>query len=176
MLNSDNCIVLMIDMQEKLVQATNAEQEVSKAKKLIKTAEILNIPTLVSEQYPKGLGSTVNCLKNEKQRYFEKTSFSILKEENFSEILKSYNKTQIILFGIEAHICVYQTAIDLLKQGYEVYLVKDTCKSRHEYEFNTGIELMKQEDIKITCLEIVLFELLKTSKNPHFKEIQYLIK
>lgn len=176
MLEIENCIVLMIDMQEKLVKATCAEQEVLQAEKLIKTAEILNIPTFVSEQYPKGLGNTLECLKNDKQKYFEKTSFSILKDANFAETLKSCKKTQIVLFGIEAHICVYQTAMDLLKEGFEVYLVRDASKSRHEAEFSTGIELMRQEGVKITCLEIVLFELLKTSKNPHFKEIQNLIK
>ena len=176
MIKPENCIVLMIDMQEKLVKATNADNEVKQAEKLIKTAEILDIPTLVSEQYPKGLGYTVDCLKNNKQKYFEKTHFSVLKEDDFSEILKNYDKKQIILFGIEAHICVYQTAMDLLERGYEVYFVKDLSKSRSEYEFNTGTELMKQEGVKITCLEIVLFELLKSSKNPHFKEIQNLIK
>lgn len=176
MINPQNCLILMIDMQEKLVEATNAEKEVLQAEKLIKTANILNIPTLVSEQYPKGLGSTLDCLKNDNHKYFEKTSFSILKEDNFLETLKSYNKTQVILFGIEAHICVYQTAMDLLANGYEVYFVKDASKSRNEYEFNTGTELMRQEGVKITCLEIILFELLQTSKNPNFKEIQKFIK
>lgn len=165
----------MIDMQEKLVKATNAEKEVLQAEKLIKTAEILDIPTIVSEQYPKGLGNTLDCLKNDAQKYIEKTSFSLLKEENVLETLKSYNKTQIILFGIELHICVYQTAMDLIQNGYEVYLVKDVSKSRHEYEFNTGIELMRQEGVKVTCLEIVLFELLQSSKNLHFKEVQNLM-
>lgn len=176
MINPQNSIVLMVDMQEKLVKATEAEQEVLQAEKLIKTASILNIPTIVSEQYPKGLGYTLECLKNDNQKCFEKTYFSVVKEDVFVETLRSYNKTQIILFGIEAHICVYQTAMDLLKEGYDVYLVKDACKSRKEFEFNTGIELMRQEGIKITCLETVLFELLQTSKNPHFKEIQSLIK
>ena len=176
MLNLENSLILMIDMQEKLVKATNAEREVFQAQKLTKAAEILNIPTIVSEQYPKGLGYTLDCLKNSNQKYFEKTSFSLVKEENFCETLKTYRKNQIILFGIEAHICVYQTAMDLLSKGYEVYLVKDASKSRHEYEFNTGIELMRQNGVKITCLEIVLFELLQTSKHSNFKEIQNLIK
>jgi len=176
MLKPEKCLILMIDMQEKLVKATHAEQEVLCANKLIKASEILNIPAIVSEQYPKGLGSTMECLKNNFQKYIEKTSFSLLREENVCEILKSYEKSQIILFGIEAHICVYQTAMDLIEKGYEVYLIKDASKSRTEYEFKTGIELMRQEGIKITCLEIVLFELLQSSKNPYFKEIQSLIK
>lgn len=166
----------MIDMQERLVAGTSAEKEVTQAEKVIKAAEILDIPVIVSEQYPKGLGQTIANLKNEKQKYIEKTSFSLLKEEGFIDILKSYNKKQIVLFGIETHICVYQTAMDLLENGFEVILVKDACKSRKNDEYNTGIDLMRQNGVQISCVEIVLFELLKSSKHPNFKEVQQLIK
>lgn len=166
----------MIDMQERLVAGTSAEKEVTQAEKIIKAAEILDIPVIVSEQYPKGLGQTIANLKNEKQKYVEKTSFSLLKEEGFIDILKSYNKKQIVLFGIETHICVYQTAMDLLENGFEVILVKDACKSRKNDEYNTGIDLMRQNGVQISCVEIVLFELLKSSKHPNFKEVQQLIK
>lgn len=176
MLKSSDTLVLMIDVQEKLVNATHAENEVKQAEKIIKTAEILGIPTLVSEQYPKGLGQTMPSLKNGTQKYIEKTAFSLLKEPNALETIKSFGKKQVILFGIEAHICVYQTAMELLENGYEVYLVKDASKSRKDYEFNAGIELMRQNGVKISCVEIVLFELLESSKNPHFKEVQQLIK
>lgn len=166
----------MIDMQERLVAGTSAEKEVTQAEKVIKAAEILDIPVIVSEQYPKGLGQTIANLKNEKQKYIEKTSFSLPKEEGFIDILKSYNKKQIVLFGIETHICVYQTAMDLLENGFEVILVKDACKSRKNDEYNTGIDLMRQNGVQISCVEIVLFELLKSSKHPNFKEVQQLIK
>lgn len=176
MLNSSDTLVLMIDMQERLVVGTNAEYEVKQAEKIINAANILEIPVLVSEQYPKGLGQTVQGLKNDKQKFVEKTAFSLLKEDGILDILKSYGKRQIILFGIETHICVYQTAIDLISNGYEVVLVKDACKSRKEYEYNAGLDLMRQNGIQISCVEIVLFELLKTSKHEHFKKIQQLIK
>lgn len=176
MLKIDETLILMIDMQERLVAGTNAEKEVTQAEKIIKAAEILDIPVIVSEQYPKGLGQTIANLKNEKQKYIEKTSFSLLKEEGFIDILKSYNKKQIVLFGIETHICVYQTAMDLLENGFEVILVKDACKSRKNDEYNTGIDLMRQNRVQISCVEIVLFELLKSSKHPNFKEVQQLIK
>ena len=176
MLKIDETLILMIDMQERLVAGTNAEKEVTQAEKIIKAAEILDIPVIVSEQYPKGLGQTIANLKNEKQKYVEKTSFSLLKEEGFIDILKSYNKKQIVLFGIETHICVYQTAMDLLENGFEVILVKDACKSRKNDEYNTGIDLMRQNGVQISCVEIVLFELLKSSKHPNFKEVQQLIK
>ena len=176
MLKASDALVVMIDMQEKLVNATNAENEVKQAEKIIKAAEILNIPVLVSEQYPKGLGQTLPELKNDKQKYIEKTSFSLLKQEDALDMVRLFHKKQIILFGIETHICVYQTAMDLMKKGYEVYLIKDACKSRKEYEYNAGIDLMRQNGIKVSCVEIALFELLESSKHPHFKEVQQLIK
>lgn len=176
MLKSSDALILMIDMQEKLIGATNAEQEVKQAEKIIKTGEILNIPVLVSEQYPKGLGQTVSTLKSKNQKYIEKTSFSLLKEDEALDMIRLFHKKQIILFGIETHICVYQTAMDLMKKGYEVYLAKDACKSRKEFEYNAGIDLMRQNGVKISCVEIILFELLESSKNPHFKEVQQLIK
>lgn len=176
MINKDNCLVLMIDMQEKLVNATNAEKEVEVAEKLLNACKIMEIPVLVTEQYPKGLGHTVEVLNKPQNKVIEKTSFSVLKEENAIEIIESYGKKQVLIFGIEAHICVYQTAMELLEKGYEVYLLKDASKSRNEKEFNAGIDLMKQENVKVTCLEIVLFELLEGAKSPHFKEVQALIK
>lgn len=176
MLKKDNTLIFMVDMQEKLVNVTFAQNEVEVAEKLIKAAEILHIPVFISEQYPKGLGNTVEYLKRDFHQKIEKTAFSVLKEKNILDTIESYGKKQILLFGIEAHICVYQTAMDLLEKGFEVYLLKDACKSRKDKEFNAGIELMKQEGVKITCLEIVLFEFLETSKNPDFKAVQQLIK
>ena len=176
MLKASDALIIMIDMQEKLVNATNAQNEVKQAEKIIKSAEILNIPVLVSEQYPKGLGQTLVELKNDKQKYIEKTAFSLLKEDDALDMIRLFHKKQIVLFGIETHICVYQTAMDLIKKGYEVYLIKDACKSRKEYDYNAGIDLMRQNGIKISCVEIALFELLESSKNPHFKEVQQLIK
>jgi len=176
MLKKDNTLILMVDMQEKLVSATSAQNEVEIAEKLIKTAEILHIPVFVSEQYPKGLGNTVECLSRDFHQKIEKTAFSVLKEENAIEMIQSYGKKQVVLFGIEAHICVYQTAMELLENGFDVYLVKDASKSRNDKEFEAGIELMKQEGVKITCLEIALFEFLEGAKNPDFKAVQQLIK
>ena len=99
-----------------------------------------------------------------------------MKEEGFLPILKSFNKKQIIICGIETHVCVHQTASDLITEGFEVYVVKDACASRNKYEFKQGIERMQSNGAKISCLEIVLFEWLENAKNPHFKEIQGLIK
>lgn len=178
-MNKDNCVVLMIDMQEKLVNATSAFDEVKNAYKILKTANLMDIPIIVTEQYPKGLGETVSELKdvfNEKTFLFEKTDFSALNNEDVFAKFQTIGKKQVILFGIETHICVLQTAKDLIQNGYEVFLIKDASKSRKNFEFETGINLMQQYGVKISCCEILLFDLLKSSKNPNFKEVQGLIK
>lgn len=179
MLNSENSLFLMTDIQDKLIQATNAEEEAINAEKLVKAANILNIPLVVSEQYPKGLGHTKQELADnftEETKIIEKSAFSLLQEKNVPDILKSYNRKQVVLFGIEAHICVLQTAIELIENGFEVYLVKNACKSRKEYDFKAGLDFMKTKGVNIYTLETALFDLLKTSKHPKFKEVQALIK
>lgn len=178
MLNPKESIVVVIDIQDKLVTAVGKYNPLDAACKIAKTANMLGIPSIVTEQYPKGLGNTVEDLKHclSTDNYIEKTSFSALKTPEFKEKLKSFGKKQVVIFGIEAHICVYQTVCDLIKDGYEVYFVKDASASRNKYEFKTGVELIKQHGAYTTCTEIVLFEWLQSSKNPSFKEIQALIK
>lgn len=177
MLNTENSLFLMIDMQEKLVAATNANTEVQNAKKLLKTAEALSVPTIITEQYPKGLGGTVEELKEFcKDNVFEKTSFSAIAESNIAQKIANIAPKHIVLFGIEAHICVYQTALSLLEEGYDVYMVTDASASRDDFQHKTALKLMEGAGVKITTSEIVIFELLKTSKHPNFKEIQALIK
>ncbi len=179
MLDISNSVVVVIDLQEKLVNAVGKYSPTSNAAKITKAASILNIPTIVTEQYPQGLGTTISEIKdtlNSDTKYIEKTSFSAYLTPDFVEYLSNLNKKQVVIFGIEAHICVYQTICDLLDKGYEVYFVKDASASRNKYEFKTGVELIKQNGAKATCTEIILFEWLKTSKHPNFKEIQALIK
>ncbi|MDE6137971.1 MAG: isochorismatase family protein [Candidatus Gastranaerophilales bacterium] len=183
MLNRENCALVIIDIQDRLVLASKYGQEVSmNMSKLAKAADILTIPTIVTEQYPAGLGNTTIELKNSlplNAFITEKSSFSAMLEPAFAEkinILKQSGRNQIVLGGIETHICVLQTACDLIKEGFEVYIIKDACASRNKKEYKTGLELLKQYGAKISCIEITLFEWLKTSKHPNFREIQALIK
>lgn len=183
MLNIENCSLVIIDIQEKLVLASKYGADVvTNASKLSKAATILSIPTIITEQYPKGLGSTVHNIKESldiNAKFIEKAAFSAYNESEFcSKIneLKNLGRNQVILYGIETHICVLQTAFDLINAGFEVYIIKDACASRNKLEYKTGLELLKQYGAKISCTEIALFELLKTSKHPNFKEIQALIK
>lgn len=174
-LNRLDAAFLIIDVQEKLVNMLKDETMAKKSGILAKTANIMQLPVIVTEQYPKGLGSTIPEVKDNlpsNTKYFEKVAFSALKDELLE---KELTKKQIVLFGIEAHICVLQTAIALINKGFEVFVVKDACGSRNEYEFNLAMERLSEAGAIITCTEMVLFELLETAKNPDFKAVQALI-
>lgn len=179
-LNIDESLVLVIDVQEKLLNAVfNKESLVKKAGIIAGASNILGIPAVVTEQYPKGLGETVLQLKEQlgtNAKFYEKTAFSALENAEILEGIESYNRKQILVFGIETHICVNQTVEALIREGYEVYVIKDACGSRAESEYEAGLERMKDHGAYIVTTEIALFEWLKSSKHPHFKEVQALIK
>lgn len=178
LVSQDNSLFLIIDVQEKLVNMLNDFSVKDSAVKLAKTAEILQVPVIISEQYPKGLGETISEIKDacKNAEYIEKTSFSIFNQEDFRSLLEGKNKKQIILFGIESHICVLQTAFDLKNNGYEVFVVNEACGSRCVQNKELALCRMQQNGIQIVSLEMVLFELLKSSKHQNFKEVQSLIK
>ena len=173
-LSAENSLVLIIDIQERLVAALNKDIIVENAVKIASAAKALDIPVLLTEQYP-----TVPQLSEalpENSEVVEKTYFNALLEDGMLEKIKSYGKKQIVIFGIETHICVHQTASALVEAGFDVYVIKDACASRAKYEFKQGIDAMVANGVKISCVEIALFEWLKGAKNPKFKEVQALIK
>lgn len=179
LLDSENSLLLVIDIQDRLVAALDKDIIVTRVGKLLDAANILNIPSIISEQYPNGLGHTVEQISGKIKDgtpIIEKCSFSLLQEQGVLEKIKSYGKKQIIICGIETHICVHQTAAELLDAGFEVVVAKDACASRSKYEFKQGIDAMSANGAKISCVEIILFEWLRTAKHPKFKEIQALIK
>ena len=178
-LSAENSLVLIIDIQDRLVAALDKDIIVTKAVKVASAAKLLSIPVLLTEQYPKGLGHTVPQLQEvlpENSEVLEKTFFNALLEEGMLDKIKSYGKKQIVIFGIETHICVHQTASALVEAGFDVYVIKDACASRSKYEFKQGIDAMQANGVKVSCVEIALFEWLKGAKNPKFKEVQALIK
>lgn len=179
MLDRKESLLLIVDVQERLVNSLDKDIIVKRTSTLAKAAKIMEIPTIVTEQYPKGLGSTVDLVKLNlagETQIVEKFAFSAVKEPGFIELLKSYEKKQIVICGIETHVCVHQTVADLLDEGFEVFVAKDACASRNKYEFKQGIESMQANGAKISCVEIILFEWLRSAKNPYFKEVQALIK
>lgn len=179
-LNLEDSLVLIIDVQDKLLNAVfNKEQVEKKSAIIAEAAKILGIPVVVTEQYPKGLGNTIPAVKNalaEDTEIFEKTAFSALNNEEILEAIKKHNKKQILIFGIETHICVSQTTAALRELGYEVSVIKDACGSRAEEEYLAGLERMKDNGAYIITTEIALFEWLKGAKHPNFKAVQALIK
>ena len=179
-LNLEDSLVLIIDVQEKLLNAVfNKEQVEKKSAIVAEAAKILGIPVVVTEQYPKGLGNTIPAVKDalaEDTEIFEKTAFSALNNEEILEAIKKHNKKQILIFGIETHICVSQTTAALRELGYEVSIIKDACGSRAEEEYLAGLERMKDNGAYIITTEIALFEWLKGAKHPNFKAVQALIK
>lgn len=178
MLKANDSLVLVIDIQEKLTKMLG-ESDVSKNAQIVtKAASILNIPTIITEQYPKGLGETLEAIKDASSnaKYFEKTSFSALKSEEILSEIKNSGKKQVVLFGIEAHICVLQTAIELTSCGFEVYLLPDCSGSRKNIDFELSIKYMQNEGVKVISKEMALFMWLEGSAHPNFKEVQALIK
>ena len=170
--------IICIDIQEKLVNMLKNSAEIAQnTTKLMETAAILDIAAIITEQYPKGLGSTIETIKNIKNfKTIEKTTFSAYQTEEFKNEFDKLKVKNVVIFGIETHICVYQTVIDLLEKGYNVYVVNNCSSSRDELNHKTALKLMRQKGAFITTLEIVLFDFLKSSKHPNFKEIQGLIK
>ncbi|MDD3420073.1 MAG: isochorismatase family protein [Candidatus Gastranaerophilales bacterium] len=175
LLEQKNVIFLIIDIQEKLLNAVYDKTIAQKAAKMAQAANILGIPIIITEQYPKGLGDTVSEIKDiVDAKYFEKTKFSAYDE--IKDALKATKRKQIIICGIEGHICVHQTTDSLLANGYQVHVLKDATGSRNEFELEQGINRMEKNGATITCFEMALFEILKSSKHPDFKAIQELIK
>ena len=174
--NIETTQVLVIDIQEKLLNAVfNKEVVEKKSRILVKVAEILGLPIAVTEQYPQGLGESIEGIK-ENAKTFVKTTFNALEDAELLNVLKETNRNQIIVFGIETHICVHQTVANLLEQGFDVTVVSDACGSRSEIEYQQALSCMKENGAKIKSTEMVVFELLKSAKHPNFKEIQGMIK
>ncbi len=180
-LESDKAILLVIDIQEKLVAAMpekiyrRMRQTVSM---LVEAAGHLNVPVLTTEQYPKGIGHTVNELSNACQHgtVVEKVSFGCCDEPSFVDALKASGRTQVIVTGMEAHVCVYLTVLGLLDKGYHVLLAKDAVCSRNKHDFLTGVEAARDAGAVVVTAEMILFQLLKHSTHPEFRQISKLIK
>ena len=173
--------LVVIDVQLKLLDAMpdDERQQVLKSTQvLIKAAAILGVPVNVTEQYPKGLGhshgSVVELIAD--RQVIEKTSFSCFKNSEFSKQLASDERRQIVICGIEAHVCVLQTAMDLMDAGYDVFVVEDAVCSRKLTNKHNALQRLQQAGGKITNMESVLFEWLRDAKHDCFKEISTLIR
>ena len=179
-LNERLSLLLIIDVQNKLINAAYNKQLLEKKSVIMaQAASILGIPVVVTEQYPKGLGGTIQPIKDalgENGVYLEKTSFSAIENPAIASNIDKSGKKQIVIFGIETHICVSQTVNALISKGYDVTVISDACGSRSEDEHKAGLERIKENGAHIITTEIALFEWLKGARHIKFKEIQSLIK
>ena len=182
LIDSSNSSLLLIDVQTKLFpKILYAQQLENSILDCLEVFYTLNIPIFFSEQYPKGLGSTIDKVLEKLLSYkaykFEKTSFSCF--PNTSEPCyagKLLKTKQIILIGIETHICVLQTAMDLKEKGYEVFIISEAVGSRKNYDKEFAINRMVNNGIQVITFEMMLFEFLRDSKNNHFKTLSSLIR
>ncbi len=179
-LDREKTVLVVVDMQEAFRNPINDfAQIVSRASIAVRGFQNLNLPIIVTEQYPKGLGRTAEeilfSLPPEFE-FVEKSAFSSCGASAFMEKLHMTNASQIVLCGLETHICVNQTAHDLLDEGFEVHVLTDCVGSRFTQDKETALRKMQMSGVVPSSTEMALFELLRDSKHEQFKAIQNLIR
>jgi nicotinamidase-related amidase len=167
----DRAALVVIDVQEGFRPYPVFAGVAEACARLVQAARILELPTLVSEQYPKGLGHTAPEVGLQDERPIEKTVFSAARAEGFDLA----GAEQAIVCGIEAHVCVSQTVHDLLADGIEVHVPADAVGSRHDIDYQRGLERMERAGAVVSTVEAALFELLERAGTPEFKAVQKLI-
>lgn len=177
-LRKEDSLLLVIDIQERLIKAmSNGERVVKNTNILLETSKIMDIPVIFTEQYPKGLGSTLEEITSVNQglEVFEKNSFTGC-IDGVNEKLDELGRKKIIMVGIESHVCVLQTCRDLLAQGYSVHVVKDGVASRTHGNYKNALGMMRDMGAVITNTETVVFDLLKKAGSEEFKTVSNMIK
>ncbi|MFZ2948398.1 MAG: hydrolase [Desulfuromonadaceae bacterium] len=180
-LERDKAVLVVIDVQEKLCVAMNdvvLKQVVKNIGILLESSGELGVPVLVTEQYVKGLGATLPELKEKAASApcYEKMTFSSCGSAEFVDALKLTGRTQVIITGMESHVCVLQTVIELRDGGFDVHVVKDAVMSRSKQNWRTAVQAMTLAGAIPTCTESVLFQLLKVAGTDEFKKLSKLVR
>lgn len=177
LMQPEETVLVVVDVQEKLLpHISNAEQVERNVTRLISAAAAAKIPVVCTEQYPKGLGSTVPSLElDENLKRIEKLTFSCAGKETFRDEISSLNRRKLVLCGIETHVCVMQTALDLLSDGYSVYLVLDAIGSRFEFDHDVAIRRLEAQGVTVSTTESCLFEWCERAGTDLFREIRKLV-
>lgn len=180
LLSAQKSSLLLIDIQDRLLPAMSTpDQVIAKSKILLQAAETLGLPVTISEQYPKGLGHTVPALQTKTATTFEKLAFSCWRDDALKARLIHLHETNrplVIVAGIEAHVCVMQTCIDLANAGFGVFAVADAMSSRKPESAEMAFERMRANDVQVVNTEMVLFELLERAGTAEFKALSGLIR
>jgi len=175
----DNSVMLLVDVQGQLAQLMHEKEKLFNSLELmIKGMKILNVPILWMEQIPSKLGPTIGQLSDlmEGNAPMEKFSFSCCKEPEFIKKFKALGRNQVLLTGIETHICVHQTGYELLNQGYQVQVAADCVSSRTKENKEMGLGRLVQSGGQLTSVEMIFFELMREARGDKFKQMVKLIK
>lgn len=178
-IDARDALLLVVDMQEKLVPAMqNGAACTERLLMLTKGCRILDVPLMLTQQYTKGLGPSLAAVYEAAgtEEFYEKNSFSCCQDAAILAALKEAGRRHILVCGIEAHVCVLQTCIDLLQEGFSPVLVTDAVDSRRETDRAAGLLRARQEGVVVTSAEAILFELTGSASHPRFKEISKLVK
>jgi nicotinamidase-related amidase len=182
-LNASDSILILVDMQEKFRPAVEGFEELVRRSEILARAAVrLGVPVLVSEQYPKALGATAVELKRwlpDDQVYFPKMCFSAAGCEPLSAALtalKAAGRRQVVMAGVEAHVCVLQTGFELLEAGYSVHVAADAVGSRKAMDRDLALRRLERRGSEIVSTEMVVFEWLRVAGTSEFKELQALVK
>ncbi len=179
---ADNSQLVIVDVQQRLVAAIPAESLKLMTKNialLLDTAAVLGIPMLCSEQSPAGLGSTVTAIAEHlpgDAEKIEKTCFSCAGSEVFQQRIENSGRRQIVLAGMESHVCILQSAVQLVQQGLEVFVVEDAVCSRKEIHHRNAMQRMRQAGVIVTNIESVIFEWMRDARHEYFRKISALLK
>jgi len=179
LIRAHDSVLVVIDMQERLVPAMMAPaRTIRNARTLLQAAEKIGIPTLLTEQYPRGLGATIPEIKSVAgtSEILPKMHFSCMEDSGFAKAFKSLNRRQVVLTGMEAHICVVQTAVGLVEEGFEVFFVSDATASRTLENEAACLVRLSAIGVSIVTTEMVIFEWLGNASADAFKDILTLIK
>jgi nicotinamidase-related amidase len=171
LLNRDRVALVVVDVQEGFRPYESFAGVADACAKLVQAARILDVPRVVSEQYPKGLGHTAPEVGLEGELTIEKSVFSAARAEGFD----LGGRDQVVVCGIETHVCVSQTVHDLLERGIEVHVPADAVGSRHAIDYERGLERLERAGAVVTTVEAALFEMLERAGTPEFKTVQKLI-
>ena len=177
----ENTQAMVIDVQERLTpHIYDYENIIKKTVTLIKGLQALNVPIMLNEQYKKGLGDTLpairDVLEGDNAKSFEKVTFSACDNDEAWHHLAQQNRSVVLLFGVEVHVCVMQTALDLLDNGMQPVIIGDAVGSRYPYDKKQAIRRIRRAGGVISTVESILFELCRSSQDPAFKTISNLIK
>lgn len=179
-LDREKALLVVVDVQQKLVTAMPQKvyrETLRSIEFLVKTSKLLGVPVTVTEQYPRGLGATVPELAEVcGETAIEKMSFGCCGEPSFIEHLKKLGRPQVIVTGMEAHVCVWQTVLGLLGAGFQVHLVRDAVISRGKTDYLNALDLARQAGAVVTTAETAAFQLMQTAAAPEFKGVSSLVK